>query len=243
MCLRFAWYWLNKLNLDQFFWEMRNADYLPGFEQYEGPQIGPRYNIGPAQMVLNIRRTSTGTTKAEWMKWGFVPSFAKEKPKYLVGNARAETLKTSPVFKSAFQRQRCLIPASGFYEPKGEKAKKGTKYRPWFYFQMREAKPFFFGGLWSRSHLDKDKPLDTFTLITTKPNEIVGEIHDRMPLILRPKDFPRWLGDEDASDLLEPYPADDMDCWPVSDAAKRTVKSDGSINDDPSMIEPIKEPK
>jgi putative SOS response-associated peptidase YedK len=239
MCLRFALFRLAQMDIDRIFAELRNNPYLPGFEEYEGsrPILTDRYNIGPSYLAPVIRTSTFNTLAMQDMKWGFIPSWAKKKPTITPGNAKAETVSAKPLFRLAWQHHRCLIPVKGFYEPKGPKTQKN---RQWFYFQMRDAKPFFFGGLWSRWRTSpEDKGIFTFTLVTTTPNEIVGEIHERMPLILRPDDFAKWLSHDDASDLLKPYPADDMECWPVGDGAKRLRKSDGTVNDDPSMIEPI----
>ncbi len=236
MCLRFGFFFVNNLDLDKFFAELRDNPYLPGFEEFEGTRPVSRYNIAPAQLTPMIRVNSKSKTIMKMGKWGFVPSGATTKPKYLPGNARAETLKTSPMFRRAFQLHRCLIPASGFYEPKGPKT---LKYRPWYWFRLMNTNPFMFAGLWGRWYPSEEQTVDTFTLITTPPNEIVGEIHDRMPLILHPKDYAKWLSHDDATDLLKPYPAEDMECWPVGDGAKKTVKQDKTINDDPSMIERI----
>jgi putative SOS response-associated peptidase YedK len=238
MCLRFALFWIQNLDVDAFLAALRNNPYLPGFEEFEGsrPVLTNRYNVGPTYMTPIIRRNSDGKLVMELAKWGFVPSWATEKPKYLLGNAKAETVATNGFYRKAFKQSRCLIPASGFYEPKGPRAQKN---KPWFYFSMLDKKPFMFGGLWSRSHLENDKPIATFTLVTTEPNEIVGEIHDRMPLIINPKDYMDWLAGDDVNDLLQPFPADPMTCWQVGDGAKRLSKADGTPNDDPSMIEPI----
>jgi putative SOS response-associated peptidase YedK len=240
MCLRFGLFWQN-IDFDQLLAELRNNPYLPDFEQFEGTRPIPRYNIAPSQLTPIIRTTSRHTKKMEMGEWGFIPSFAKTKPKVRPGNARAETIKTHPLFRHSYKSQRCLIPATGFYEPKGPKT---LKHRPWYWFRMADGLPFMFGGLWGRWHPPGAEPIDTFTLVTTTPNELVGTVHDRMPLILRPADYVKWVGDDDdPSDLLKPFSAEGMESWPVGDGAKKTVNREtGELIDNPSLIEPLSLP-
>ena len=197
----------------------------------------PKFNAAPAQKLPVVRLTSEGRRVMDGMKWGFVPSWTKGKPKFAPINAKSETAASNAMFRSAFDRRRCLVPADGFYEPKGPKT---LKYRPWYFFQLRDAAPFAFGGIWERWKSGPDaESVDTFTILTTSPNEIVGQCHDRMPLILHQEAYARWLDPQvngkGVSDLLVPYPPDDMTCWRVDDRAKR------SDNDDPKLIAPVTE--
>lgn len=204
---------------------------------YEEFDERPRFNAAPSQKLPVIRINSEGRAVMEGMKWGFVPSWTVGKPKFAPVNAKAETAVSNRMFRSAFERRRCLVPADGFYEPKGPKT---LKHRPWYFFQMQDASPFAFGGIWERWKPGPDiDPVDTFTILTTEPNEIVGQCHDRMPLIVHQRNHTRWLDaqvdGQAVQDLLVPYPSDDMKCWRVSDRAKRAE------NDDPSLITPVQE--
>lgn len=181
-------------------------------------EILPSYNVAPQsfQPVIRLERDSAEREIA-LLRWGLIPFFAKDsKVSFSTINARAETITTSPVFREAMKRRRCLVPATGFYEwqPLGQKSK-----QPWV-IELKDGDVFAFAGLWERW---KDKStgqaLETYTIITTDPNEVLEPLHDRMPVILSPRDYDRWLDPGDPSqlptDLLRPYPADEMKAWKV----------------------------
>ncbi len=175
-----------------------------------------RYNIAPTQYVLTV--TNDGSeNQAQMMKWGLIPFWAKD-PK--IGNrsinARAETLHARPMFRSAFQKRRCLVIADGFYEW----MKEGKKKIP-MRIALRSGEPFGFAGLWERWEDPDGQLVQSCSIVTTTPNELIAPIHDRMPVIL-PKQFERrWLvpGSQDQDSLkalLAPYSALEMDAYPVS---------------------------
>ena len=179
--------------------------------------FGPRYNIAPSQTVPVIVREEQGD-RAKPMRWGLVPSWA---PDPGIGNrminARAETLTQKSSFQNLIGRRRCLIPAAGFYEWRRE----GSRKIPmWIYWKNQE--PFAFAGLWD-SWQDRKLGhiLCTFTIITTKPNEFMSGIHDRMPVMFDPSAGQRWL-DQDAkrpvefTKLLGPCPSERMAAHDVS---------------------------
>ena len=179
----------------------------------EVPEVQPRFNVAPGQPVLVVREAG-GDREAATLKWGLIPSWAKEAPKGAgLINARSETVAEKPAFREAFRRRRCLIPADGFYEW----ARGGARKQPYF-FRMRDDSPFAFAGLWERWEGDGE-PVETCTILTTAANETVAPVHDRMPVILAPEDFDLWLG-EDAPDarrsLLRPYEASAILRHPVS---------------------------
>jgi putative SOS response-associated peptidase YedK len=187
------------------------------FPLFEIPDIAPRYNIAPTQQILAIRQEADAKPRVTFLRWGLIPSWAKEKK---IGasliNARADTVAGKPAFRAAFKRRRCLILADGFYEwQKG--AKKGPK-QP-FHIRLKDGRPFAFAGLWE--HWNGEEPaIESGTIITTDANDVVRLLHDRMPVILDPRDYARWL-DPGASDpgvlqeMLRPYPADQMTTVPV----------------------------
>ena len=184
-------------------------EFPDGFEWEE------RYNIAPSQNLLAIVQATTGN-RAGLLKWGLVPSWAKD-PKigYKMINARAETVDQKPSFKKLLKRRRCLIIADGFYEWKKEDSGKQP-----FRFQMKTEEPFAFAGLWDRWE-NNGETLHTCTIITTEANAVVNGIHDRMPVILPKKKEQIWL-DRSIEDeaylksLLIPFSEDQMEKYPVS---------------------------
>ena len=205
----------------------------PDFEEFS-EHVDPRqlFNMGPGNKWPIIRLDKNDKPVISLVKWGFIPFYTKGQPTLQPINAKGETAATSGMFREAFKRRRCLVPADGFYEPKGPKK---LKYRPWFFFQKPDASMFTFGGVWDRwKPTPEAEPLDTFAIITTPPNEMVGEIHDRSPLVIEPKDHARWLArDADVADLLKPFGEDMLEMWPVSDAAK------SQRNVGPELIKPL----
>ncbi|USG67853.1 SOS response-associated peptidase [Brevibacillus ruminantium] len=178
--------------------------------------IIPRYNIAPGQPIPAII-ADQGHRRIGQIRWGLVPSWATdEKVGYKMINARAETLKEKPAFRRLFERKRCIIPADGFYEWKQTECGKQPMR-----IMMKDGGLFAFAGLYdSWVHPNGDK-LHTCTIITTRPNEVVKAIHDRMPVILRREDESTWLDRErfDADllqSLLVPYDAEQMRAYPVS---------------------------
>jgi putative SOS response-associated peptidase YedK len=199
-------------------------------------EIPPSYNVAPTdiQPVVRISR-ETGERELAMMRWGLVPWWAKDvKIGFSSINARAESLTTSPAFREAFQRRRCLVPADWFYEWQKLDAKTKQPYA----IALRDGALFAFAGLWE-SWKDKGtgERLLTYSIITTDPNEVMEPLHNRMPVILAPKDYERWLAPVDPAhlpvDLLRPYVADEMTAWQVSKAV-------GNVkNNDPSLALPI----
>jgi len=174
------------------------------------PEWTPRYNVAPTQPILTV--TDPVARDAQWMRWGLVPSWAKD---LSIGsrmiNARAETLAEKPSFRSAFARRRCLIPASGFYE--WQKAASGKGPSQPYFISLRDRKAFAFAGLWEIWHSPEGNEVKSCTIITTSPNERVAAIHDRMPVILSGDRMWNWLNWNDTrqlTGLMVPYPATEM---------------------------------
>jgi len=188
------------------------------------PALPPRYNIAPTQPVA-IVRNQPGNPTREWTltKWGLVPSWSKD-PK--IGtkmiNARSETAAEKPSFRAAFKRRRCLVPTDGFYE--WQKPPAGAKRKQPYYISMADSQTFAIAGLWECwADLDGSM-LETCTLLTTTPNELMEPIHNRMPVIIEPDEYDDWLGDGQDADrayqnhlrhLMRPYPAQRMQAYPV----------------------------
>jgi putative SOS response-associated peptidase YedK len=148
------------------------------------------------------------------LKWGLLPYFTND-PVHAKRpiNARAETVATSGMFKSAFARRRCIVPADAFYEWKPVEGGKQP-----YAIARQDGQPMAFAGLWEGFKWPDGTVLRTFTIITTYANEVVGELHDRMPVILEPEDWPTWLGEVtgDPAGLLKPAGDDVLKVWPVS---------------------------
>jgi putative SOS response-associated peptidase YedK len=184
----------------------------PDFEEFSER---PHFNMAPSQRLPIVRINSKGERVIETPAWGFIPSWAKALPKVRPCNARSETLATSGLFRAALTRHRCLIPADGFYEWTGEK-----KARQPYFVHMKDDSLFAFGGLYDRWKTPEGESVETFTMITTPPNGVMSKLHDRMPLIVKPGDYAHWLdpkgGADTVNNLLEPYPDEPMEAYPVS---------------------------
>ena len=199
------------------------------------PPYQPRYNLAPTQPALVLRlRPRTQEKQLTFLLWGLIPSWAKDPSigQRLI-NARAETLAEKPAFRAAFRRRRCLVPADGFYEWK----QTGNGKQPYF-ITRKDGKPLALAGLWERWQSPDGSVLETFTLITTQPNDLVARIHHRMPAILPQDSFDLWLNPltdlETVSDLLRtPYPAALLQAYPVS------PRVNNPAHDDPDLIEPL----
>jgi putative SOS response-associated peptidase YedK len=203
------------------------VDFHERFGLPAGPAISPRYNVAPGQEVPVIVRGDGNRLVP--MVWGFIAPFMKDpgagRP---VINARAETLLEKPSFRGAAQEGRCLVPASGFYEWK----KEGQRKVP-FYIRIPEAPVFSFAGLYASTGEHR-----TFAIITTEPNRLVAGLHDRMPAILPWGKEEAWLrpgpvGPADLASLLAPYPAGEMEAYPVSG------KVNDPANDGPGLVRPL----
>ncbi|KPK55447.1 MAG: hypothetical protein AMS22_04200 [Thiotrichales bacterium SG8_50] len=197
--------------------------------------LRPRYNVAPSQSVAILRCDEQARKVLAPARWGLIPSWAKDPA---IGNrminARAETVADKPAFRTALRRRRCLVAADGFYEWR----KLGAAKQP-YWIGLATRTPMGFAGLWERwqpSH--GGDALESCTIITTAANEVVAPIHERMPVVLRPSDYARWLNPATAdvaelTGLLMPYPDAGMIAYPVSTAVN------SPRNDDPSLREPL----
>lgn len=196
------------------------------------PELVPRYNIAPSQPVLAVQQLAReAKRRAALLRWG-LKSAPDDKP---LINARSETAATRGAFRDSFARRRCLVPADGFYEWQGPK---GTKNRQPFHLRLQGGALFGFAGLWEPG---PEGEAGTLALLTTSPNAVVEPIHDRMPLIVSPADYVRWLDPATPPPalrpLLGPYPAARMEAFVVGFAVNNPRL------DDPSCLDPAGEPR
>lgn len=195
----------------------------------------PRFNIAPTQPVPVIRQHPKKPIRdLSLMKWGLVPSWSKDPSAGArMINARAETAHERPAFRDAFKYRRCLIPADGFYE---WQRKAGSK-QP-FCFEVNDGELFAFAGLWEGWKDSSGNWLKTCSILTTTPNAVTTAVHDRMPVILDPESYDLWLDPEmqnvvAVSEVLRPYDAALMRCYPVSGRVNHVA------NDDEECCRPV----
>ena len=196
--------------------------------------IQPRYNIAPSQPLAVV--PNDGKSRLDYFVWGLIPSWAKDPA---IGNrminARGETVDQKPSFRAAFRRRRCLIMADGFFEWKkvpGQRAKTPT------YIKMKDGKPFAFAGLWENWQAPDGSTILSCTIITTEPNDLIKDIHNRMPVILPENAYANWLqpGESEAEQLkplLIPFASDELTAFPVSTLVNNPA------NESPSCILPV----
>ena len=199
-------------------------------------ELSPRYNIAPSQPVPIVRSNAEEDREWAWARWGLIPAWAKDaKIGHKLINARAETAADKPSFRSAYKNRRCLLPADGFFEwvksPNGKQPQ---------YIRFADQRAFAFGGLWERWTPPDGDPVESCTILTTRPNEFIASLHDRMPVIIPPDRFRDWiapgpLGADTAEAILLPHRADGMEAVPVSSLVNSPK------NDDPRCVEPVGE--
>lgn len=182
----------------------------------EQPKLGARYNIAPAQEIAAVVEPA-GRRQLVMFHWGMLAPGEAEREDSLLINARSETVATKPLFREAFRDRRCLVPADGFYEWR----RAGSRREP-FHIRLRSRRPFAFAALWNEEKdAASERPLRTCAILTTEPNAVTREVHDRMPVILRPEAYAAWLATpadarNDLLGLLQPYPAEEMEAARVS---------------------------
>jgi len=197
------------------------------------PALAARYNIAPMQNVPIVRHNAAGERELVQVRWGFVPRWAKDPA---IGarmiNARAETIHERPAFRNAFQRHRCLVPADGFYE-----WRRGPAGKQPMLIHGADDRPFGMAGLYERWLSPEGEVLDTCTIVTTEANALLRPIHDRMPVIVPPEHYARWLdaAADDVADLFDPAGAGDLRVHPVS------TRVNAVRNDDASLIEAVED--
>jgi putative SOS response-associated peptidase YedK len=198
------------------------------------PNLEPTWNMAPTKAAPIVRfDREAGERRLEVVKWGLVPFFTKDLAKARKPiNARSETVARSPLFKEAFARRRCLVPAAAYYEWRHDPSGKTP-----FAIARNDGEPVALGGMWE-TWQSGGETLRTFAMLTTDANPSLALIQDRMPVIIERADWPLWLGEEDgdATALLRPLPADRLRIWPV----ERTVNN--VRNDGPELLVPCSLP-
>jgi len=195
----------------------------------------PSYNCAPSQKLPVI--TNKQPDRLSYFNWGLIPFWTKN-PK--VGaksiNTRSETISQKPSFKEAFKKQRCLIPANGYYE-----WKKGNSNTPYRIF-IKDERIFTIAGIWDVWKDAENREIYTFSIITTKANSILENIHGRMPVILNPDDEKSWLQEDDEvrlKSLLKPYSSSFFDFYPISKAINSPKNNNPNViikNDDGQLL-------
>ncbi len=205
------------------------------FQLTEIPTLVPRYNIAPTQPVAAVRLSpSSGARELSYFHWGLIPRWAKDtKIGSRMINARSETAAEKPSFRSAFKYRRCLVPADGFYEwQKINGGKQPVR------IQMKTGLPFAIAGLWEHWISSDGSEIESCTLLTTEPNNLLRPVHNRMPVLLDPADFDLWLDTksyqgDDVQQLLRPFSGEEMAFYPVS------THVNNPRNEDPLCVQPL----
>jgi putative SOS response-associated peptidase YedK len=199
------------------------------FRYEEQPHFPPRYNIAPGQPI-GIVRLVDGKRHFALVRWGLLPSWVKDPRTFsLLINARGETVMEKPAFRAAMKRRRCLIPATGFYEWQAD----GDRKRP-FHIRAKSGAPLAFAGLWETWTGPNGEELETAAIVTTRANNTLGAIHDRMPVIVPPEAFDLWLDcvnvDADtAAALIRPASDDLLEAYEISTAVNRTANDSSKV--------------
>jgi putative SOS response-associated peptidase YedK len=205
------------------------------YELPDGParNLQTHYNVAPTDPVEVVRPAAAGGVELVSMRWGLVPWWRKKPLKQLPAsfNARAETVADKPMFRDAFARHRCVIPASGYYEW----LKRSDGRQPYF-ISAADGGVLSFAGLWDRwKNPETGEPVISCTIIVTDANALTHSIHDRMPVVLDNVDIRPWLNGEAGTELLRPAAEDRLRMWPVS----RRVNKTGTGDDDPTLIDEV----
>jgi putative SOS response-associated peptidase YedK len=192
----------------------------------------PRYNVAPTQPVPVIRQNPKEPIRElSLMRWGLIPSWSKDSSGAAgMINARSESASTKPAFRDAMKSRRCLIPADGFYE-----WMRAGKIKQPYCFEVNEGKLFAFAGIWERWKDPSGQWVKSCSILTTTPNAVTSAVHDRMPVILDPDGYDVWLdpGMTDvsaASELLKPFDARLMRCYPVSTRINHVANDDAACS-------------
>lgn len=196
-------------------------------------EYSPNYNVAPSHQVVAVVNDGT-KNRLGMLRWGMIPPWAKdEKIGYKMINARAETAAEKSSFRNAFKKKRCLVVADSFYE-----WKKTTDRKIPMRIKLKSGEPFAFAALWESWKAPDGKQVNTCSILTTQPNELMGSIHNRMPVILSKEDEEIWLdpkiqNPDELKSVLKPFDASQMEAYEVSD------KVNSPKNNGPELLERI----
>lgn len=186
------------------------------FALAETPDMFARYNIAPTQPVLAVREAhGRSGREAVSLRWGLIPPWAEDiKVGSRMINARSESAADKPAFRAAFRERRCLVVADGFYEWQ-------KPARQPYLIHLKDQQPFAFAGLWERWRSPENQQIESCTILTTAANDLVNLLHVRMPVILHPGDYDRWLDPKmhdvhELQAMLQPLASEEMSIYPVS---------------------------
>ncbi|MBS7699247.1 MULTISPECIES: SOS response-associated peptidase [unclassified Chelatococcus] len=193
-------------------------------------RVKPRYNGAPGQPLWVVRENpQTGERRLDLLRWGLIPSWLQDpaggrRPI----NAKAETVHSLTSFRAAFARRRCLVPVDGFFE---WQAIPGMRTKQPHVIAMRDSAPFALAGIWENWRHPTNGWMRTFCVLTTEANACINRIHHRMPVIIGPEGYDRWLSahETDPRDMLRPYPAEAMTHWPVSHRVNTPANDDAAL--------------
>jgi putative SOS response-associated peptidase YedK len=195
------------------------------------PNFPPSWNVAPTDSLPIVRYDRRASERSlDMLRWGLVPFWAKD---INVGfaniNAKAEGIENKPAFREAFERRRCLVPVDNFYEWQ----KTATGKQP-YAIALADRHLMALAGLWENWRSPAGEWVRSFAIITTSPNEVCAALHNRMPVVLQPENWPIWLGEEPANAselkaLLAPFPSEEMICWPVSPGVGNVKNNDASL--------------
>jgi putative SOS response-associated peptidase YedK len=199
--------------------------------------VPARYNAAPSQELLVIRQNQkTRERSLDLIKWGLIPYWCQDP----IGgrrpiNAKAASVSRLPMFRDAYAQRRCIVPVDGFFE---WRAIRGARAKQPYAIALKDGSPFGLAGLWENWKNPSTGEWErTFAIITVPSNKLVAEIHNRMPAILEPAGYERWLSPlPDPHDLLITYPSEPMNMWPISTRVNKPE------NDDPSILDQVVEP-
>lgn len=197
-------------------------------------EAGPRYNCAPSQDLWVIRRNpKTGERSLDRLRFGLIPHWAIDgRGVRMPINAKSETVATQPFFRDAYRLRRCLVPVDAFFE---WRAVKGARAKQPYAVARKDGSPFALAAIWE-NWKDAETGLwrRTFAILTTAANDLLADIHPRMPVIVAEESYERWLGPEpDPADLLRPFEAERMTMWAISSRVS------SAENDDPRLLDAI----
>ncbi len=203
-------------------------------DEVDAPELPLSWNIAPTRQVYAVAAGPTGTRVLTALRWGLVPAWSKGPASGApMVNARAETVATKPAFREALLSRRVLVPVSGFYEWHRHGPGRREPAEPW-YFRRADGEPLVFAALAETWYDGEGRPLRSCAVITTGPNAVMAPVHDRMPVVLRRRDWDEWLAPRPLAparlaQLLVPPPDHLLEAVRVSRAVNNTANDSADL--------------